>query len=609
MASTAIDRLDGLSSSTAIKGPCRVATTANITLSGLQTIDGVTLVADDRVLVKNQTDTIDNGIYIASVSGWRRSRDFYGARDVIKGTRVYVNEGNVGSESGWLVTTANPVVVGTSNIVFANASLGFEVLDEDDMASDSATKVPTQQSVKAYQDAKFVASRTALKALDTTVHTVAFLMEAEREGRFLWRAGDYSSQITADTQEGVFIKATAVAASSGAWVRQYDGAVLPKWFGALNDAAATDSYTALACCIAVGVLIGSPIRFQGSHGIGTKLTIPATAMLEADRRATLKPYGGLADGVELSAGNATGSNELPIIQNFSGIGLRVRCSLSRIHVPQILGCGTAVQFYASSTNVLDSIVVVEAISSCTTGVEFRADNASRVIQGCGLEFGFITSCKFPFSFDGTACFNDGLFAKGEAVDMVTADADGTVLKNATGTVVSRFTLEVTSWLGGAAFTTSPYAKLVTGEFVAAHFNLCAVQSFNFNNLAGNLVQSSTVKSRGMNATPRSMSQTSGVANYGSGVPESSTTIEVTGETSTSWSTDTDKDFYFYSIWADRTYGVWQFTPTSMPTGVQLTMVLDEDATDRGRVRLRFVNSTAGTLASPQTVTGIMHRIG
>lgn len=55
MTSIQIDRTDGLSSSVAIKGPCRVATTANVTLSGEQTIDGVAVVTDDRVLVKDQT--------------------------------------------------------------------------------------------------------------------------------------------------------------------------------------------------------------------------------------------------------------------------------------------------------------------------------------------------------------------------------------------------------------------------------------------------------------------------------------------------------------------------------------------------------------------------
>ena len=51
----ASDRLTGVSGAAAYKAPCKAATTASISLSGLQSIDGVTLVADDRVLVKRIT--------------------------------------------------------------------------------------------------------------------------------------------------------------------------------------------------------------------------------------------------------------------------------------------------------------------------------------------------------------------------------------------------------------------------------------------------------------------------------------------------------------------------------------------------------------------------
>lgn len=119
MTSIAIDRLDGLSSSTAIKGPCRVATTANITLSGTQTIDGVAVVADDRVLVKDQTATAENGIYVAAASAWRRSSDFESVRDIRKGSQVLVTDGTVSALSVWTVTSSNPVVVGTDSITFS----------------------------------------------------------------------------------------------------------------------------------------------------------------------------------------------------------------------------------------------------------------------------------------------------------------------------------------------------------------------------------------------------------------------------------------------------------------------------------------------------------
>ena len=71
---TAVDRLNGVHSGLGQKAPVRVATTANVTLSGLQTIDGVTLEADDRILVKDQTTTSENGIYAATPAPGRAPR-------------------------------------------------------------------------------------------------------------------------------------------------------------------------------------------------------------------------------------------------------------------------------------------------------------------------------------------------------------------------------------------------------------------------------------------------------------------------------------------------------------------------------------------------------
>lgn len=118
MTSIAIDRTDGLSSSSAIKAACRVATTANITLSGEQTIDGVAVVEDDRVLVKNQTTASQNGIYVVDTGTWRRAKDFSSNRDVRKGTRVWVTDGNNGPAE-YVVTTNNPITIDTSSISFS----------------------------------------------------------------------------------------------------------------------------------------------------------------------------------------------------------------------------------------------------------------------------------------------------------------------------------------------------------------------------------------------------------------------------------------------------------------------------------------------------------
>lgn len=78
----------------AVKKSVRVATTANITLSGPQTIDGIAVVAGDRVLVKDQTTTSQNGIYIVNASTWVRATDADAATK-IAGAFVNVDSGAV----------------------------------------------------------------------------------------------------------------------------------------------------------------------------------------------------------------------------------------------------------------------------------------------------------------------------------------------------------------------------------------------------------------------------------------------------------------------------------------------------------------------------------
>jgi hypothetical protein len=122
MASIMIDRVDGLSSAAAIKGPCRAATTANIALYGQQTIDAVAVVAGDRVLVKNQTTGSENGIYVADTGQWRRAKDFNKTKDVVKGTQVAVTDGTVSGGFTFSLQTNDPINVGVTSISFGFAA-------------------------------------------------------------------------------------------------------------------------------------------------------------------------------------------------------------------------------------------------------------------------------------------------------------------------------------------------------------------------------------------------------------------------------------------------------------------------------------------------------
>jgi hypothetical protein len=118
MTSTLLDRFRGVNSGLAIKAPVRAATTGNITLSGLQTIDGVSCVSGDRVLVKNQTSSVDNGIYVVDTGTWTRDVDMNGNRDIVQGSLVYVTSGSTQGTTVWQVTSGNPITIGSSAITY-----------------------------------------------------------------------------------------------------------------------------------------------------------------------------------------------------------------------------------------------------------------------------------------------------------------------------------------------------------------------------------------------------------------------------------------------------------------------------------------------------------
>ena len=104
------------------KASCVVASTGNIaTLSGLLTIDGVTLQSGDRVLVKNQTAAENNGIYLASASAWTRSPDM-DAWSEVPNAFTFVEGGSTQADTGWVCTSPAGGTLGTTPITFVQFS-------------------------------------------------------------------------------------------------------------------------------------------------------------------------------------------------------------------------------------------------------------------------------------------------------------------------------------------------------------------------------------------------------------------------------------------------------------------------------------------------------
>lgn len=259
--STAIYREDGLASSTAMKGPCRVATTANITLSGEQTIDGVACVTDDRVLVRSQTTATENGIYVVDTGAWRRAYDFAGNRDVRKGTRISINEGTTYALTEFYVTTSDPITIDTSSISF---SLSAASAAQSDAAADAAAAA---------------ASATAAGTAETNAETAQAAAEAALASVTALLAG----------RVGV-VETFAVKTAPSGWLACDGAAVSRTTYADLYAALVTDSgFSATSFTVS----IASPAVFtKASHGFsgGERIRLATTSALPGELSTSVDYY-------------------------------------------------------------------------------------------------------------------------------------------------------------------------------------------------------------------------------------------------------------------------------------------------------------------------------
>ena len=106
------------------KGSVKAASTANLTLSGAQTVDGVSLVAGDRCLVKDQSTAANNGIYVVASGSWTRATDM-DAWSEVPGASTWVEQGTTNGDSGWVCTADQGGTLGSTSVTWTqNSGLG-----------------------------------------------------------------------------------------------------------------------------------------------------------------------------------------------------------------------------------------------------------------------------------------------------------------------------------------------------------------------------------------------------------------------------------------------------------------------------------------------------
>jgi hypothetical protein len=158
-----------------------VATTVNIPLTNLQTVDGVSLAGGERVLVKNQINASENGVYIAAAGAWTRSTDADATSGLPRSTAVYVTGGTQGQNTSWQfndsvqllgTTTANNAnvtnLVSTTGLVVGMLVTGAGIPSGTTIASLGSNGT----SLRLSQNATLSGSLTALSFVKNTAVVV-----------------------------------------------------------------------------------------------------------------------------------------------------------------------------------------------------------------------------------------------------------------------------------------------------------------------------------------------------------------------------------------------------------------------------------------------------
>jgi hypothetical protein len=171
------------------KEPVRLATTENVPLVGLTAIDGVTTEAGDRVLVKDQTDATQNGIYTASVGTWRRAPDSATSRSLVQGMKVAVQEGTTHAGDVWNLLTDRPNI-GTDDIAWSFYLSSTTIQQINDAAEGALASI--EQSADAFAHAAddiLATAWAATNAADFASYVAAQLVQIPAGMNYFRTAG------------------------------------------------------------------------------------------------------------------------------------------------------------------------------------------------------------------------------------------------------------------------------------------------------------------------------------------------------------------------------------------------------------------------------------
>jgi hypothetical protein len=365
--------VDSLALGISWKQPVIAATTGNITLSGTQTIDTVPVLAGERVLVKNQTNDYENGIYIAAAGPWSRSPDANSWDELISAL-VFVTEGGLAG-SAWYCSAQPGGTLGVTAVLWNNFSVGGVyfagtglTLTTGDTFNIANTTVTPASYGSGSQVATFTVNQqgqlTAAANANIAIAATQITSGTIDSARI---SGSYTGITEVGTLTGLTVSATITGSISG------------------NAATATNATNATTSTNLAGGATGS-VPYQSGAGATTFVGIGTTGQVltvagGVPTWATPTTYGDVT-GPASSTDNAIArfdSTTGKIIQN-SGITLSDANALQNVNEINFDITPTSVVGGAGSLswNSDDNAKTLELIGNNNVGIKLGEENYYRI---------------------------------------------------------------------------------------------------------------------------------------------------------------------------------------------------------------------------------------
>jgi len=313
-----IDAINNEMGSGPILDPARFTTTANITLSGLGVQGGgdwsSALTAGDRILVKNQTNAFDNGVYVAAAGAWSRATDMDESAEVVAGMIISVAEGASDADTVWELSANAPITIGVTNLTFIQIGASEIEIGATPITSGTVGAIIFEGSGNIVQQ-----DATKLFWDNTNNRLGVGTNSPSATGHFL------GSGTTSSTYGLQIHNSTG---SNNALVVRDDGNVgmnttTPSAKLHVVGSGATSATYGLKVDNSTGSNNALVVRDDGNVGMNT--TTPSAKLHVVGSGATSATYG-------LKVDNSTGSNNALVVRDDGNVGMNTTTPSAKLHV-------------------------------------------------------------------------------------------------------------------------------------------------------------------------------------------------------------------------------------------------------------------------------------